>query len=188
MIFIIRALSHVRKECADYKKERSKKPKKRGQRSRNKKMREKERRDNATISFSTLVLQNSTMIFMIESLLCCHFHILVGIFHYRTWLVYSNDGLPQTPQDFMSKQVGCTPTQFLLLSFHIFIALVHPLHGNPYSLTLISINGHLHSPLIRLVNVRVSPSFLSSPQPPSIPPIVLCPWLTLMYCVEIEKV
>ena len=32
---------------------------------------------------------------MIESLLCCHFHILVGIFHYRTWLVYSNDGLPQ---------------------------------------------------------------------------------------------
>ena len=35
------------------------------------------------------------MIFMIESLLFCHFHILVGIFHYRTWLVYSNDGLPQ---------------------------------------------------------------------------------------------
>lgn len=55
-------------------------------------MREKERRDNATISFSTLVLQSSTMI---ESLICCHFHILVGIFHYRTCLVYSNDGLPQ---------------------------------------------------------------------------------------------
>ena len=30
--------------------------------------------------FSTLVLQSSTMIFMIESLLFCHFHILVGIF------------------------------------------------------------------------------------------------------------
>ena len=45
---------------------------------------------------STLVLQNSTMFFMIESLLCCHFHILlVGIFYYITWLVYSNDGLPQ---------------------------------------------------------------------------------------------
>ena len=58
-------------------------------------MREKERRDNATISFSTLVLRNSTMIFMIESLICCHFHLLMGIFHYRTWLVYSNDGLPQ---------------------------------------------------------------------------------------------
>ena len=55
---------------------------------------------------------------------------------------------------------------------------MHPLHGNPYSLTLISIDGHLHSPLIRLVYVRLS----------SIPPIVLYPWLTLMYCVKIEKV
>ena len=111
------------------------------------------------LSFSTLVLQSSTMIFMIESLLCFHFHILVGIFHYRTWLVYSNNGLPQMPQVFMSKQVGCTPTQFLLLSFHTFIALEHPLHGNPYSLALISINGHLHNSLIRLVDVRLSPSF-----------------------------
>ena len=85
---------------------------------------------------------------------------LVGIFHYRTWLVYSNNGPPQVPQVFVSKQVGCTPTQFFLLSFHIFIALVHPLHGNPYSLTLISIDRHLHSPLIRLVDVRLSsPSF-----------------------------
>ena len=31
----------------------------------------------------------------IDSLICCHFHILVGILRYRTWLVYSNDGLPQ---------------------------------------------------------------------------------------------
>ena len=51
-------------------------------------MREKERRDNVTILFPHLC-------FKIESLLCCHFHILVGIFHYRTWLVYYNDGLPQ---------------------------------------------------------------------------------------------
>ena len=34
------------------------------------------------------------MIFIIESLSCYHFHILVGILHYRTWLVYSTDGLP----------------------------------------------------------------------------------------------
>ena len=129
-------------------------------------MREKERRDNATISFSTLVLQNSTMIFMIESLLCCHFHILVGIFHYRTWLVYSNDGLPQNSLGLREKASWMHPTSFLLLSFHIFIALVHPLHGNTYSLTLISINGHLHSPLIRLVDMRLSSPFLSSPQPP----------------------
>ena len=45
--------------------------------------------------FTTLVLQSSTMIFIVESLSFRHFHILVGIFHYRTWLVYSNDGLPQ---------------------------------------------------------------------------------------------
>ena len=97
-------------------------------------------------------------------------------------------GFLKMPQVFVSKQVGYTPTWFLLLSFHIFIALVHPLHGNPYSLTLISIDGHLHSPLIRLVDVRLSSSFLSSPQPPySIPPIVICPWLTLMYCVKVEK-
>ena len=75
-------------------------------------------------------------------------------------------GFLKMPQVFMSKRVGCTPTQFLLLSFHILIALVHPLHGNPYSLTLISINGNLHSPLIRLVDVRLSSPFLSSPQPP----------------------
>ena len=60
--------------------------------------------------------------------------------------------------------------QFLLLSFHTLIALVHPLHGKPYSLTLISIDGHLHSPLIRLVDVRLSPLFLSSPQPPQFHP------------------
>ena len=138
--------------------------------------------------FTTFVLQSSTMIFIVESLSCYHFHILVGIFHYRTWLVYSNDGLPQMPQVFVSKQVGCTPTQFLLMSFHILIALVHPLHGNPYSLTLISIDGHLHSPLIRLVDVRLSSPFCLLHNHHSIPHIVLCPWLTLMICVKVEKV
>ena len=68
-------------------------------------------------------------------------------------------GFLKMPQAFVSKRVGCTLTQFLLLSFHILIALVHQLHGNPYSLTLISIDGHLHSPLICLVDVRLSPSF-----------------------------
>ena len=43
------------------------------------------------------------------------------------------------------------------LSFHTFISLVHPLHGNPYSLASISIDGHLHSSLIFLVDVRLSP-------------------------------
>ena len=71
-------------------------------------------------------------------------------------------GFLKMPQVFMSKQVGCTPTQFSFLSFHKLIALVHPLHGNPYSLTLISIDGRLHSPLIRLVDVRLSSPFVFS--------------------------
>src|ERR687897_396638 len=96
------SLRTLQKEKNEKKKKKAKKKrpkKKRGKEkekeNKNNKMREKEKRDNATISFSTLVLQNSIMIFMIESLICCHFHILVGTFHYRTWLVYSNDGLPQ---------------------------------------------------------------------------------------------
>ena len=97
-------------------------------------------------------------------------------------------GFLKMPQAFVSKQVGCTPTQFLLMSFHTLIALVHPLHGNPYSLTLISINGHLHSPLICLVDVRLSSPFCLLHNQHSIPPIVLCPWLTLMYCGKSEKV
>ena len=111
------------------------------------------------------MLQSSTMIFMIESLLCCHFHILVGIFHYRTWRVYSNDGLPYNALGLREQASWMHTHLVFFLSFHTLIALVHPLHGNPYSLTLNSINGHLHSPLIRLVDVRLSSPFFS-PQPP----------------------
>ena len=138
--------------------------------------------------FTTLVLQSSTMIFMIESLLCCHFLILVGIFHYRTWFVYSNDGLPQNALGLREQASWMHTYQFFLLSFHTFIALVHPLHGNPYSLTLISIDGHIHSPLIRLVDVRLSSPFCLLHNHHSIPPIVLYPWLMLMYSVKIEEV
>ena len=56
---------------------------------------EKKEKGECYYPFTTLVLQSSTMIFIVESLSCYHFHILVGILHYRTWLVYSNDGLPQ---------------------------------------------------------------------------------------------
>ena len=109
-----------------------------------------------------------------------------GNFHYSLYIPMM--GFLKMPQVFMRKQVGCTPTQFVLLSFHIFIALVHPLHGNPYSLTLISIDGHLHRPLMRLVDVRLSSPFCLLHNLHSVTPIVLYPWLTLMYCVKIEKV
>ena len=72
------------------------------------KKREKREKGQCYYPFTTLVLQSSTMIFMIESLLSYHFHTLVGIF--IIWLVYFDDGLPQMPEVFMSKQVGCTPT------------------------------------------------------------------------------
>ena len=72
-------------------------------------MREKERRGNVTVFFHTCASEQPH-VFHIESLLFFHFHILVGIFHYRTWLVYSDDGLTQMLKVFMSKQVGCTPT------------------------------------------------------------------------------
>ena len=104
--------------------------------------------------FSTLVLQSSTMIFKIESFLYCHFHILVGIFHYRTWRVYSNNGLPQMPQVFVSKQAGCTPTQFQFELSYTYSSSAS-VAWQSLLLTLTSIDGHLHSPLISRVNVRL---------------------------------
>ena len=77
------------------KKKRKKGPKKeKAQKQKNKKNVRKREKGQCYYPFTTLVLQSSTMIFMIESLLCCHFHILVRILHYRTCLVYSNNGLP----------------------------------------------------------------------------------------------
>ena len=63
------------------------------------------------------------------------------------------------PRSSWASKLDAHPLSFLFLSFHKLIALVHPLHGNPYSLALISIDGNLHSPLICLVDVRLSPSF-----------------------------
>lgn len=82
------------------KKKRPKRKRKREEGPNKKRKKENERKrekGQCYYPFTTLVLQNSTMIFMIESLLFCHFHILVGTLHYRTWLVYSKNGLPQMP-------------------------------------------------------------------------------------------
>ena len=94
-------------------------------------MGEKERRDNVTILFPHLCFKVAPCSSYRESLELS-LSYTSGNFHYRNWLVYSNDGLPQMPDVLMSKQVQCTPLSFLL-SFHKLIDLVHPLHGNPYS-------------------------------------------------------
>ena len=79
-----------------------------------------------------------------------------GNFHYRTWLVYSDDGLPQMSEVFMSKQVGCTLTQFQFELSYTYSSIAS-IAWQSLLLALTSIDGHIHSPLIILVDVRLSP-------------------------------
>ena len=138
--------------------------KKREEKGPNKKNERKREKGQCYYLFSTLVLQSSTMIFMIESLLCCHFHILVGIFIIELGLYIPIMGFLKMPQVFVSKRVGCTPTQFLFELSYICSSSAS-VAWQSLLLALTSIDGHLHSPLISLVNVRLSP-FLSSPHNP----------------------
>ena len=88
-----------------------------------------------------------------------YFHILVGIFIIELGLYITMMGFLKCPRSSWASKLDAHPLVFLL-SFYILIALVHLLYGNPYSFTLISINGHIHSLLIHRVNVTIS-SFLS---------------------------
>ena len=62
----------------------------------NKKKREKERRDNVTILLPHLCFKVAPCSSYRESLELS-LSYTSGNFHYRTWLVYSDDGLPQMP-------------------------------------------------------------------------------------------
>ena len=77
-----------------------------------------------------------------------------------------------------------------ILSFHELIALSGFVAWQSLLLMLILIDGHLHSPLVSCIDVRLS-YFLSSLylslSSYSTPPIVLYPWLALMYCMRVEK-
>ena len=114
------------------------------------------------LSFSTLVLQSSTMFFIQRVSYVVNFIYQWEFFIIELGLYIPMMGFLKMPQVFVSKQVGCTPTSFLLLSIHSSSASVA---WQSLLLMLTSIDGHLHSPLIILVNVRLSP-FLSSPHNP----------------------
>ena len=143
MISIIRALSQVRKgwwrlwfphsrdETSDFiknkrgqrsppkRKKRRRKKRKKGKRKKEEKEKNERKREKGQCyyPFTTLVLQSSTMIFMIESLICCHFHILVGIFHYRTWLVYSRMGFLECPRSSWASKLDAHPLSFFCWAF-----------------------------------------------------------------------
>ena len=84
------------KEAPPKKRERPKKPTKKEKKEKNKKMREKERRGNVTILLPHLCFKVAPCSSYRESLELS-LSYTSGNFHYRTWLVYSNDGLPQMP-------------------------------------------------------------------------------------------
>ena len=115
------------------------------------------------------------------------FRILVGIFVIELGLYILIMGFLKMPQVFVSKQVGCTPTQFLFKLSYTYSSSAS-VAWQSLLLALTPIDGHLHSPLIRLVDVRLSSPFCLLDNRHSIPPIVLCQWLTLIYCMKIEKV
>ena len=98
---------------------------------------------------------------MIESLLFCHFHILVGIFHYRTWLVYSNDGLPQNALGLLEQASWMHTHLVSFVELSYIYSSSASVAWQSLLLALTSIDGNLPSPLISRVNVRLSP-FLSS--------------------------
>ena len=75
---------------------RTKKKRKAKKKRRPKKMREKERRGSATILFPHLCFKVAPCSSYRESLELS-LSYTSGNFHYRTWLVYSNDGLPLMP-------------------------------------------------------------------------------------------
>ena len=123
-------------------------------------MREKETRSNVTILLPHLCFKVAPCSSQREPPMLS-LSYTSGNFHYRTWLVYSDNGLPQMPEVFMSKEVGCTPTQFQFELSYTYSSSAS-VAWQSLLLALTSIDGHLHSPLISLVNVRLS-SFLSSP-------------------------
>ena len=65
-------------------------------------------------------------------------------------------GFLKCPRSSWASRLGAHPLSFSL-SFHILIALSASVAWQSLLLTLTSIDGHLHSPLVSRVDVRLSP-------------------------------
>ena len=134
MIIIIRALSQVRKgwwrlwfphksgwDSGLYKKEAKEahqKNKKYIKKDKIKKYERKREKGQCYYPFTTLVLQSSTKIFMIESLSFCHFHILVGIFIIELGLYIPTMGLLKCPRSSWASKLDAHPlVSFIELSY-----------------------------------------------------------------------
>ena len=93
---------------------------------------------------------------MIVSLLFCHFHILVGIFIIELGLYIPMMGFLKCLRSSWASKLDAPP-----LSFQFELSYTYSSSASVASqsllLTLTSIAGHLHSPLISRVNVRLSP-------------------------------
>jgi hypothetical protein len=96
----LRTLQKEKKSKAKKEKKKCQREKKGRKTEKKKKRKENDRKREKPQRYyliSTLVLQSSTMIFMIESLVCYHFLILVGFFHYRTWSCIPMMGFLKVP-------------------------------------------------------------------------------------------
>ena len=106
--------------------------------------------------------------------------ILVGFFIIELGLYIPTMGFLKFPRSSWASKLDAHLVSFVELSY--IYSSNTSVAWQSLLLALTSIDGHLPSPLINRVNVRLSP-FLSSPHNPhhySIPPIVLYPWLTLI--------
>ena len=95
--------------------------------------------------------------------------------HYRTWLIYSNDGLPQNALG-LREQASWMHTHLVLFELSYIYSSSASVASQSLLLVLTSIDGHLHSPLISPVNVRLSPFLFSQ----IIPIIILYSTLSAM--------
>ena len=89
----------------------------------------------------------------------------MGTLQYRTWLVYSNDGLPQNALGLREQATWMRTHLVSFVELSYIYSSSASVAWQSLLLALTSINGHLHSSLISLVDVRLSP-FLSSPHNP----------------------